>query len=223
MTMPTDIQSLNALLAESVRLHTAIDNHKEQLGLHPGNRYLLSATASVISLEHALGILTLIGGGGFTSTFAIFRVQYEAITRGIWFLYGASEEWVEKLSAPLTTENAKKANEGPMLSKMLEEIQGKAPDVVIGQLKEFKEYSWKALSSYIHVGLHPLKRKAEGYPIGLIEQVLRQSNGLSLMATMLLTILSGDSRQQGKVAALQFEFAACCPNLQTGHAFPARI
>ncbi|PKO38989.1 MAG: hypothetical protein CVU31_17890 [Betaproteobacteria bacterium HGW-Betaproteobacteria-4] len=125
----------------------------------------------------------MLGGSGFTSTFALFRVQYEALTRGIWFLYGASEEWVEKLSAPLTAENAKKANEGPMLSKMLEEIQGKAPDVVIGQLKEFKEYSWKALSSYIHVGLHPLKRKAEGYPVGLIEQVLKQSNGLSLMGS----------------------------------------
>ena len=120
----------------------------------------MSATASVISLEHAsrhpyLDWRRL----DITSTFALFRVQYEAITRGIWLLYGASEAWVEKLSAPLTTENAKKANEGPMLSKMLEEIQGKAPDVVIGQLKEFKEYSWKALSSYIHVGLHPLTAK----------------------------------------------------------------
>lgn len=217
--MPANVQTLDALLEQSVRLHSAIDTHREQLGLHPGNRYLLSATAAVISLEHAIGILTLLGGSGFTSTFALFRVQYEALTRGIWFLYGASEEWVEKLSAPLTAENAKKANEGPMLSKMLEEIQGKAPDVVIGQLKEFKEYSWKALSSYIHVGLHPLKRKAEGYPVGLIEQVLKQSNGLSLMGTMLLTMLSGDPRQQGKVAALQREFAGCCPDPQTGHTF----
>lgn len=200
----------------------AIGTHREQLGIHPGNRYLSSATASVISLEHALGILTLIEGSGFTSTFALFRVQYEALTRGIWLLYGASEEWVEKFSAPLTTENAKKANEGPMLSKMLEEIEGKAPDLVTAQLKEFKEYSWKALSSFVHVGLHPLKRQAEGYPLEIIEQVLRQSNGLSLLATMLLTILSGDRRQQGKVAALQCEFAACCPNLQTGHTFPAR-
>ena len=90
----------------------------------------------------------------------------------------------------------------------------------MGQLKEFKEYSWKALSSYIHVGLHPLTRKAEGYPIALIEQVLRQSNGLALMGTMLLTMLSGDPRQQGKVAALQREFADCCPDPQSGHAFP---
>lgn len=53
--------------------------------------------------------------------------------------------------------------------------------VVMGQLKEFKEYSWKALSSYIHVGWHPLTRKVEGYPVGLIEQVLQQSNGLPIM------------------------------------------
>jgi hypothetical protein len=145
--MPANIQSLDTLLEQSVRLHSTIDKHREQLGLHPGNRYQLSATAAVISLEHARGILTLLGGSGFTSTFALFRVQYEALTRGIWFLYGASDDWVEKLSAPLTTENAKKANEGPMLSKMLEEIDGKAPDVLMSQLKEFKEYSWKAPTS----------------------------------------------------------------------------
>lgn len=186
--MSENTHSLDALLEQSIGLHSAIDNHREQLGLHPGDRFLLSATAAVISLEHAIGILTLLGGNGFTSTFTLFRVQYEALTRGVWFLYGASDEWVEKLSAPLTTENAKKANEGPMLSRMLEELEGKAPDVLMGQLKEFKEYSWKALSSYIHVGLHPLVRRAEGYPIALIESVLRQSNGLSLMGTMLLLI-----------------------------------
>ncbi len=218
--MPATIQTLEVLLELSAKLHAAISKHREQLGLHPGNRYLLSATATVISLEHAVGIRTLMAGCGFTSTFALFRVQYEALTRGFWLLYGASEGWVEKLSAPLTTENAKKANEGPMLAKMLEELEGKAPDVVMSQLNEFKEYSWKALSSYIHVGLHPLTRKAEGYPIGLIEQVLRQSNGLALMGAMLLTMLSGDPRQQGKVAALQREFAGCCPSPQAGHAFP---
>lgn len=217
--MPANIPTLDVLLEQSIGLHSAIDKHREQLSLHPGSRYVLSSTAAVISLEHAIGLLTLLGSGVFTSTFALFRVQYEALTRGIWLLYGASEDWVEKLSAPLTTENAKKANEGPMLAKMLDELEGKAPDVVMSQLKEFKEYSWKALSSYIHLGLHPLTRKAEGYPIGLIEQVLRQSNGLSLMGTMLLTMLSGDPRQQGKVVALQREFTGCCPDPQNGNTF----
>lgn len=218
--MPANTKTLEALLGLSTKLHAAIGKHREQLGLHPGKRYLLSATATVISLEHAVGILALMSASCFTSTFALFRVQYEALTRGVWLLYGAREDWVERLSAPLTTENAKKANEGPMLAKMLEELEGKAPDVVMSQLKEFKEYSWKALSSYIHVGLHPLTRKAEGYPIGLVEQVLRQSNGLALMGIMLLTMLSGDPRQQGKVAALQREYAGCCPSPLVGHAFP---
>ena len=90
--MPANINTLEALLEQSAKLHTAIGKHREQLGLHPGNRYLLSATATVISLEHAIGILTLMAGSGFTSTFALFRVQYEALTRGIWLLYGAPEE-----------------------------------------------------------------------------------------------------------------------------------
>lgn len=206
--------SVIALLSESARLHAAIGRHCEQLGLHPGPRYLLAANASVISLEHARGIMALVREGNPASTFALFRIQFEALTRGIWLLYGADEKWVEMLSAPLTNENAKKANQGPMLSNMLEELQGKAPEVVVGQLKEFKDYSWKALSSHVHVGMHPLKRQAEGYPVELIETALRQSNGLALMAAMLLTILSGDHRQQGKVSALQAEFMDSCPDLK---------
>lgn len=69
--MPENIQTLEALLEQSANLHTTIGKHREQLGLHPGNRYLLSATATVISLEHAIGILTLMAGSGFTSTFAL--------------------------------------------------------------------------------------------------------------------------------------------------------
>lgn len=204
--------SLDFLLSRSRELRTSIGVHRGQLTVNPGQRHNSSATAAAISLEHAEGVLVLTVVGTFASAFALFRVQYEALVRGIWLLYAASDGWIEKLSAPLNAEAAKKANEGPMLSKMLEELDGKAPPIVVQQLSEFKEYSWKALSSFVHVGLHPLTRTVEGYPALLVEQMVRQSNALALMATMLLTILSGDPTQQGKVAKLQAEFMNCCPN-----------
>lgn len=43
--------------------------------------------------------------------------------RGIWLRYAASDAWVEKLSEPLTLENAKRANEGPMLAEMLKQLE----------------------------------------------------------------------------------------------------
>lgn len=58
--------SVKALLSESARLHAAIDHHCGQLGFPPGPRLLLSATASVISLEHARGINTLVREGSAT-------------------------------------------------------------------------------------------------------------------------------------------------------------
>ncbi len=205
--------SLDVLLSRSGELRASIGAHRGQLTVYPGQRNISSATAAAISLEHAEGVLVLTGVGTFASAFALFRVQYEALVRGSWLLYAASDGWIEKLSAPLNAETAKKSNEGPMLSKMLEELDGKAPPIVVQQLREFKEYSWKALSSFVHVGLHPLIRTVEGYPALLVEQMVRQSNALALMATMLLTILSGDPKQQGKVAKLQAEFMNCCPNI----------
>ena len=204
--------SLDVLLSRSRELRTSIGAHRGQLTVYPGQRHISSATAAAISLEHAEGVLVLTVVGTFASAFALFRVQYEALVRGGWLLYAASDGWIEKLSAPLNAEAAKKGNEGPMLSKMLEELDGKAPPIVVQQLSEFKEYSWKALSSFVHVGLHPLTRTVEGYPALLVEQMVRQSNALALMATMLLTILFGDPTQQGKVAKLQAEFMTCCPN-----------
>jgi len=204
--------SLEGLLSKSGELRASIAAHREHLTVYPGQRHVSSATAAAISLEHADAVLVLADVGTYASALALFRVQYEALVRGVWLLYAASDGWVEKLSAPLNTETARKGNEGPMLSKMLEELDGKTPPAVVQQLSEFKTYSWKALSSYVHVGLHPLTRTVEGYPAVLVEQMLRQSNGLALMATMLLTILSGDPKQEGKVAKLQAEFMSCCPN-----------
>ena len=38
------------------------------------------------------------------------------------------------------------------LCEMLKKLDGKAPKVAMDQIAEFKEYSWKPLSSYVHGG-----------------------------------------------------------------------
>lgn len=78
-------------------------------------------------------------------------------------------------------------------------------------LQEFKEYSWKPLSSFVHGGIHAISRHSKGYPKALLIQLLKVSNGVSAMAGMLLVILSGDARQQGKIPAIQLAFSDCLP------------
>lgn len=111
----------------------------------------------------------------------------------------------------LTAESADKANKLPMLSAMLEKLQGKAPLQTIDMLMEFKEYSWKPLSSFVHGGLHAIHRHSRGYPEQLLVQVLKASNGVSIMVGMLLVILHGGKNYVGKIPSLQKQYAECLP------------
>ena len=47
-------------------------------------------------------------------------------------------------------------------------------------LTRFKDNSWKALNSYAHAGVHPMRRHEEGYPVKLLHDVLRNVNGLAV-------------------------------------------
>ena len=102
--------------------------------------------------------------GNFTSAVGLLRLQYETLVRAIWILYASSDEAVSKLQAEFTAESAAKSERLPMLSDMLAHLEGKCPDQVTKQLLEFKEYSWKPLSSFVHGGIHAIARHSRGYP-----------------------------------------------------------
>ena len=98
-----------------------------------------------------------------------------------------------------------------MLSEMLSRLEGKAPKEALDMLLEFKQYSWKPLSSFVHGGVHAIHRHSKGYPAALLDQALRASNGVSLMVGMLLVMLSGDQSQRGRVSGIQMKFRDCLP------------
>ena len=164
-----------------------------------------------ISFEHAESAKFLIACGNYTSAVALVRLQFEALVRSMWILYAASDDAISKLMAELNSDPAAKANSLPMLSEMLTKMEGKAPGEAMAMLNEFKEYSWKALSSFVHGGIHAITRHGKGYPQQLLVQLLKISNGVSAMAGMMLVILSGDTRQLGKIPAIQANFADCLP------------
>lgn len=165
-----------------------------------------------VALEHAESAKILVVSGNFTSAVGLLRLQYEALVRSMWFLYVASDSAVEKFATELTHDTAKKAAKMPMLSEMLIKLEGKAPSEATSMLLEFKQYSWKPLSSFVHGGIHAINRHSKGYPVSLLEQALRASNGVSLMVGMLLVILSGDPGQRGKIPAIQAKFSDCLPH-----------
>jgi hypothetical protein len=156
----------------------------------------------------------LLASGNFTSAVGLVRLQYEAFVRAMWLFFAASDLAVSTLTSELTQESSKRGERLPMLSEMLKKLDGAAPREALNQLLEFKEYSWKPLSSYIHGGIHAVHRHSKGYPVPLLSQILKTSNGVSVMVGMLLVILSGDKTQSGKIPKLQIEYFDCLPDFK---------
>lgn len=215
--MSLAVPNIEELLNRSAELAEVL---AEFLTLSPYDdsaRTTSSRTLCGVSFEHAESARILIANGNFTSSLGVLRMQYDALVKAVWVLYAASDSLVGKLQNELNHETAKSADKMPLLTEMLGELDGKAPAQAISPLLEFKEYSWKPLSSYIHGGIHAITRHSKGYPTPLLSQAVRSSNGLLVMTGMMLVILSRDSRHSGRMLSIQQRFADCCPNLASPH------
>ncbi|MDF4386582.1 MULTISPECIES: hypothetical protein [Vibrio] len=124
-------------------------------------------------------------------------------------LYAASDVAVCKLTAELNEENQRRANNLPMLSEMISQLEKKAPTNAVDPILEFKEYSWKPLSSYVHGGLHAVDRHSKGYPVAMLEQVLKASNGVNGLVAVFGSILTGQTNLTQEVYK-SFETYADC-------------
>lgn len=153
----------------------------------------------------------LIATRNLTSATALLRLQYESFVRAVWIFYSASDIAVSKLMTELTEESDKKAQRLPGLSEMLKKLEGKLPQEVLDQLLEFKEYSWKPLSSFVHGGLHAVQRKSKGYPVAVLAQAVIASNGVSLMCAMFMIVLTNNISNRGVMPRIQAEFHDCLP------------
>lgn len=173
----------------------------------------LQATKALASLgfEHAQSLKHLVAAGLCTSAAALLRVQYESLVRALWVLYIATDSQAELMLAELTSETAKQASKIPMLSQMLDAIEAKAPHTPVAHLKEFKHYSWKPLSSFVHGGIHAVNRHGRGFPYELVLMQVRHSNGLLGIAGNLLLILAGVAPEAGIMTGIYTEFQDCFP------------
>lgn len=208
-------EKVDAFLERTDHFHQAVASHI--VGLTPADetRYCIAFQAALLSLEHASASVLLIRSGLFASAIALMRTQYESLARGIWLLYAASETWVDKLSEPLTVENAKRGNECLGLADMLKQLEGspQSPRPIVEQLKNYKDAAWKAMNSYAHGGLHPLSRTITGYPMQLTVDVVHNLNAIVALAGQLAAILTGDPRNMGRVRTIHADFADCLPIL----------
>lgn len=193
--------------------------HLEVLGLldgastYPGIRYEVALVACGVALEHALSLRLLVRAQCYTSAISMMRLQYEALTRSVWLLYAATDVQVDKMTSPLSLDAEHAAKKMPMFGAMLEQIVMTAPKQASRMLLGFKDANYHAMNSFVHSGIHPLRRHVEGYPIKLIQDVVRNSNGLSVMALQVGLILMGNPSSGGAIRAVQEEFHQVLPGL----------
>ena len=206
-------EKLLQLIERTAAFHERVQQHVQPLNPYPEVRFITAFQSGLLSLEHAVSALILFEQGLFSSAIALTRPQFESLVRGIWLLHAASENWVTKLSEPLTMESAKRANEGEGLAEMLKQLEANpdAPAGIVAQLREFKEVAWKAMSSYTHGGLHPLSRTMNGYPAQLIYDVIRNGNAVVALSAQLLAILSGNPQNMAPVRQMHTDFMDILP------------
>lgn len=180
-------------------------------------RAKVSLVAVLIAEEQARACRLLISEGMHTTAIAVNRVQFEALCRALWTFYAASDEEVAILASDLTPESERLANKLPMAADMVKKLESSpAPDGVHALMAGYKEAMLKQLHSFLHAGIHPLKRHTAGYPEQLLRQVIANANGLLVATGATLAILAGSPESMRRMNEIQREFADCTPELVEG-------
>jgi len=174
-------------------------------------RFFTSAVAVSLAHEHWHAVRALLAGGLLPSAMVVHRSQFEATARSIWLLYAASENDVAKLNANLSLESEQTAKNMPSVAAMLGDLEKRGPKEAHSALMHFKTNSWKALTSYAHAGIHPLQRHSDGYPQKLLEDSLRNANGLAVIGFMQIAAIGGQPAMQREILGCADEHAVCMP------------
>ena len=123
-------------LEQSKNLSDWIAGRLDGLGMprFSDNKRLQLAMACLhLAFEHAQGIIPLVDNGLFGSALALKRPMFEAIIRGVWLKYHATDEEVDKAATGKFPTSSKMAGNSPPLEAL-------------------KENWWNRLCDYTHGG-----------------------------------------------------------------------
>jgi hypothetical protein len=206
-------QEFATFLERNSQFHERVAEHLVGLVPFREQRYDLALKSALLSTKHGAAAFVLIANQFYAPGYTLLRTQFETLVRGIWFLYAASDHWVEKLSRPLTAETAEAGKDALMVADMLKGLRSSesAPRALLDQLEACRDAIWKVLNSYNHGGFHPLARFQTGYPPKLSFDVLRNSNAMTALASQLAAIATGDRQNMVPVRALHTDFPDCLP------------
>lgn len=177
------------------------------------DRLLLSRTLAITSLHFAASVRSLREARLAVGAAAMLRSQFEGLVRGVWVLYCASDDQVERLSSLLSVESQQATKNMPQVTEMLGKLENQ-PQLanLLVALREFKDSSWLPLNSFVHSGIHAVHWTRFEPSAGLVDQVFRSSNGLAVLAYQHLAIITGQPGLQRDVIAACAAYSSCFPD-----------
>jgi len=189
-------ENIEHLLNRSYQLEIELISPSIDLNLYDDSQRLLAvASLAMLSVEHSAGVRYLFKTKCIASAFALFRLQYEALVKSLWVFYVLKDEDIDSIVGELEEARITKNKKVfPPLSKMLEQLlSANTPaHIHVLSLVELKNYSWDAMNSFVHSGLHAVRRNITGYPTELIYTIIKQSNNLLYLSAYLRAVITGN-------------------------------
>lgn len=151
------------------------------------NRMRVAVALMHLSLEHQTGIHSLVSLGVIGSAFALFRPQFEAYVRGVWYHRCATDAQISLFID---------GEQPPKINVLIEEIEKlEAFDEKL--LSSTKSQLWPKLNDFTHGGTTQVKARCsvdevtQNYKEEHIANLLTASASLSLMAGVALAAAVG--------------------------------
>ena len=200
---------LNDMLSDSVKLHIQLSPYVS-LGLEDsGDRSRASQALASVAFEHAAGVIELMTAGKYTSAVGLLRLQYEALVRSNWVYFSASDGVILRLLSSDALSG--RSEDHTKLGRMLDDMDDLAPASLMTSLREFREYSWKPLNSFVHAGARSVAWRDSGFPGWLLAQTICSSNGLLVFTCVHLASLAGDAARALDVVRIANSHPAITP------------
>lgn len=201
---------MEKLLSRSFEMCKSFDIALSSARTQGTPRALVASSLGSLRIEHGHALRVLIACKASSSALALFRCQFEVVTRAAWTWFAASDDWLSEFTKPV--EGMAEPARSPSMDEMLKALEaGAAPRKLSGELGRLKSSVWKPLHSYVHGGVRPVAENLTGYAPDFLHKTVMNSNGLTAMAAMVLAGLMTDETRLMEMVRIQYQYIDCLP------------
>ena len=208
-----DARYLELALARLGQLAALIGAAWESSPVFDDSRASAAQGLCAVSLHHGAAVVALIPALP-ASAIALVRPQFESLVRAVWAAHAATDGELKRLLSPLSLESQQAAKKLPGVQEMLASLATSGPRGSAALLGRARSRLGDGLNSFVHSGIHPFARQKTGYPIGLLLDVLKNSNALSMLTINVLSALPGQEEAVVLVPGLHASFEDILPTLE---------